>query len=173
MYDFSSRLPRVEPTIRDEESDTGTTPGRRHPVFAPIPQQGAMQSVSFIHPQLLNKRPLPRTPEPAISHASPQPPSRPISVLTRPVVTPNRRILLSPFVPQSPHPDTISAIRNHRTNLYAQADPISAAHFFQHKRSPYESPQKDRAARRNLRGCGTQASRCEPPRESSDGRNPR
>ena len=45
------------------------------------------------------------------------------------MVTPNRRIFLSPFVPQSPNPDTISAIRNHCTNLYTQADPVSAAHF--------------------------------------------
>ena len=59
MYDFNSHLPQVEHTIQDKESDTGTTPGRQHPVFTPIPQQGAMQSVSFIHPQLLNKRPLP------------------------------------------------------------------------------------------------------------------
>ena len=58
MYDFTTKLPRVEPTIRDDDSDTATTPGRQQPLFAPIPRPGAMPSVSFIHPQLLNKRPL-------------------------------------------------------------------------------------------------------------------
>ena len=131
MYDFNTKLPRVEPTICDEESDTGTTPGRHQPVFAPIPHRGAMQSVSFIHPQLLNRRPLPKTPEPTGSHStpqSPQPPPRPISALTRPVVTPSCRILLSPFIPQTPDQDTVSAIWNHRTNLYTQTDLVSAAH---------------------------------------------
>ena len=59
MYDFSTNLPQVEPTIQDEESDTATTPRRCQPVHAPILQPGAMQSVSFIHPQLLNRRLLP------------------------------------------------------------------------------------------------------------------
>ena len=80
---------------------------------------------------LLNKRLLLKTPEPTGSHStpqSPQPPPRPISALTGPVVTPSHCILLSPFIPQTPDQDTVSAIQNHHTNLYTQADPVSAAH---------------------------------------------